>query len=332
MVLLVGSAWMGKRGEPSMVTRKSGVTIAMAAILVQAPRLVLAVLAADHQEIGAAAERWLLVVAGIGTATVLTGGNLYLAHVIASVRRRRRWLILVWLLVLASSGALVVPLIAAGLHRHTLPELLDSAALGWTWSGLAALAHEVTAAACMLAAAALGSDAAAAEEVQQHERAVAELLAQRDAARGELAGLLRWQQGQLRERQQSPELRQQGRQRRHQQVQLLRHQQVQQRPERAPVPARGGSDRSGSDGGASDGSSGDHGASSGDDGGGALRSAAGLAAAAAPAAGAVLVACREGCGRQFSVALAEVGHLRHCAARLERLRREAAAPPAGRIG
>ena len=61
-----------------MVTRKSGVTIAMAAILVQAPRLVLAVLAADHQEIGAAAERWLLVVAGIGTATVLTGGNLYL--------------------------------------------------------------------------------------------------------------------------------------------------------------------------------------------------------------------------------------------------------------
>ena len=61
---------------------RSGVWIAMAAILVQAPRLVLAVLAADHQSIGAAWERGLLVVAGIGTATVLTGGNLYLAHAI----------------------------------------------------------------------------------------------------------------------------------------------------------------------------------------------------------------------------------------------------------
>jgi hypothetical protein len=280
-----------------MGTRRSGVMIAMAAILVQAPRLVLAVLAADHQEVGAAAERGLLVVAGIGTATVLTGGNLYLAHAIARVRRRRRWLILVWLLVLASSGGLVVPLIAAGLHRRTLPELLDSATLAWAWSGLAALAHEVTAAACMLAAAALGSDAAAAEQEQQHERAIAELLTQRDAARSELAGLLRQQQGQLQvlqgpQRQQQP---------------------GQQRQKRAGVLARSGSS-SGSSSGTSR----------------ALGSSAALAAAAP--ADAVLVACREGCGRQFSVTLAEIGHLRHCAARLDRLRREAAAPPAGRVG
>src|SRR6202158_1936554 len=135
-----------------MDARRSGVGIAMAAILVQAPRLVLAVLAADHQAIGAAWERGLLVVAGIGTATVLTGGNLYLAHAIASVHRRRRWLVGVWLLVLASPGGLVVPLIAAGLGGRTLPQLLDGAALGWTWSGLGALAHEVTAGGCTLAA------------------------------------------------------------------------------------------------------------------------------------------------------------------------------------
>src|SRR5258708_7310203 len=142
-----------------MNAHKSGVWIAMAAILVQAPRLVLAVLAADHQSIGAAWERGLLVVAGIGTATVLTGGNLYLAHAIGRARRRRRWLVGVWLLVLASTGGLVVPLIAAGLGGRTLPQLLGGAALTWTWSGLAALAHEVTAAGCVLAAAALRAHA-----------------------------------------------------------------------------------------------------------------------------------------------------------------------------
>jgi MFS family permease len=185
------------RRVASMDARSSGVGIAMAAILVQAPRLVLAVLAADHQAIGAAWERGLLVVAGIGTATVLTGGNLYLAHAIGSRHRRRRWLVGVWLLVLASTGGLVVPLIAAGLGGRTLPELLGGAALTWTWSGLAALAHEVTAAGCVLAAAALGSDAAAAERqgrlhAEQQEQLLAsnaELLAQRDAARAELAAL-----------------------------------------------------------------------------------------------------------------------------------------------
>jgi hypothetical protein len=31
-----------------------------------------------------------------------------------------------------------------------------------------------------------------------------------------------------------------------------------------------------------------------------------------------LVACREGCGRQFGSVLAEIGHLRHCPVRLAR--------------
>ena len=61
-----------------MEAQNTGVWIAMAAILVQAPRLVLAVLAADHQAIAATWERALLILAGCGTALVLTGGNLYL--------------------------------------------------------------------------------------------------------------------------------------------------------------------------------------------------------------------------------------------------------------
>jgi hypothetical protein len=290
-----------------MNAHRSGVWIAMAAILVQAPRLVLAVLAADHQSIGAGWERGLLVVAGIGTATVLTGGNLYLAHAIGSARRRRRWLVGVWLLVLASTGGLVVPLIAAGLGGRTLPQLLGGAALTWTWSGLAALAHEVTAAGCVLAAAALGSDAAAAERqevkhVQQQEQALArnaELVMQRDAVRAELAALRQRHGEQLSgerlhgeqpsgERQPSLQQldEQEQRQQSWEQQRWLRQSERQQGQPALPQ----------------------------------ARSRRAPAAAAGRAAGPAgePVACREGCGREFGSALAAIGHLRHCPVRLAR--------------
>jgi len=131
-----------------------GRRIALAAIVVQAPRLVLVLLAADRQEVSASWQRALLVVAGIGTALVLTGGNLYLAHTLATAGRWRAMLTAVWVAVLASSGALLVPMIAAGLSARTLPQVLGSSDLQWGWAVLAALAHEVTAAGCMLASAA----------------------------------------------------------------------------------------------------------------------------------------------------------------------------------
>jgi hypothetical protein len=288
---------------------KSGVWIAMAAILVQAPRLVLAVLAADHQSIGAAWERGLLVVAGIGTATVLTGGNLYLAHAIGSARRRRRWLVGVWLLVLASTGGLVVPLIAAGLGGRTLSQLLGGAALTWTWSGLAALAHEVTAAGCVLAAAALGSDAAAGERqelqhAQQQEQMLAksaELAAQRDAAHAELAALRQRHSERLPgsgERQQAEQpsgerqqslrpLEEQAQRQQSWEQQRWLQQSARQHGQPALPQAR------------------------------SRRAPAAAAGRAAGPAG-ELVACREGCGREFGSALAAIGHLRHCPVRLAR--------------
>lgn len=182
-----GSGWRGAASAEPV-----GVGVALAAILVQAPRLVLAVLAADRQPVGAAAERALLVVAGVGTALVLTGGNLYLAHAMARVRRWRRALAVVWLAVLVSSGGLVVPLVAAGLRGRTLPQLLDGAELAWGWSLLAALAHEVTAAGCVLAAAAAAAERLAAERLAaelSRKHKLDELRRQRDAARRELAAL-----------------------------------------------------------------------------------------------------------------------------------------------
>jgi hypothetical protein len=255
-----------------MEAQNTGVWIAMAAILVQAPRLVLAMLAADHQVVDESWERGLLVMAGFGTALVLTGGNLYLAHAIARVRRWRAGLVVVWLVVLASTGGLVVPMIAAGISGRTLPQVLDAHLLAWAWSLLAALAHEVTAAGCMLSAAALGSDGAAARE-RWHSLAIGEHLSQRDSIPGKL-------QAQLQGSPQSQPESQHGSESQRQVV-----------PQTTSASGR------------------------------ALLPAAGSLAMAA----AQLVACREGCGKQFASVLAEMGHLRHCPVRLEQRRRKAAA-------
>ncbi|HEV3074009.1 MAG TPA: hypothetical protein VHB47_06280, partial [Thermoanaerobaculia bacterium] len=148
--------------ETPMTSRSAGLRIALAAILVQAPRLVLVVLGADRMPVPAPAERALLVVAGIGTALVLTGGNLYLAHTVAQVRSWRRTLAAAWVLVLAASGGLVLPLIVAGISARSVPQVLGAGRLEWTWALLAALAHELTAAGCVLASAAWAAQAAAA--------------------------------------------------------------------------------------------------------------------------------------------------------------------------
>jgi len=137
------------------MTHTAGRFIALAAILVHPPRLILAMLAADRQPVSPEWQRGLVVVAGLGTALVLTGGNLYLAHALATAKRWRRHLVLVWVIILCSSGCLLVPMIAAGLSGRALHEVLGSAELQWSWAVLAAVAHEVTAAGCMLASACL---------------------------------------------------------------------------------------------------------------------------------------------------------------------------------
>jgi len=149
------------------MTPTTGRSIALAAILVQAPRLVLALLSADRQPVAPGWERGLVVVAGLGTALVLTGGNLYLVHSIATAKRWRTLLVLVWLVVLVSSGGLLVPMIAASLSGRTLPQVLGSSELQWSWAALAAIAHEVTAAGCMLASAASGPGSQQASDLSE---------------------------------------------------------------------------------------------------------------------------------------------------------------------
>jgi hypothetical protein len=164
---------------------------------------------------------------------VLTGGNLYLAHTLATATRWRGQLACVWLAVLLSSGSLVVPLIAGGLGGRPLHQMLGSERLQWAWAVLAALAHEVTAAGCMLAAA-----AARATGTPEHVSTGLSLL---------------------------------------------------------PAAASAG---------------------------------AALASAAQPTVSAALpLLCRAGCGRSFSSAASELGHLRHCPARQAQPRSRALSEP-----
>jgi len=256
-----------------------GVWVAMAAILVQAPRVVLAVLQADRQPMGADWQRGLLVLAGCGTAVVLTGGNLYLVHTLVRARRWRGLLLFTWLVVLGSTCLLVVPLIVAGINGERITQVLAPHALTWIWAVVAALSHEVTAAGCVLSTGALKETAEAEARERSESVAVAELLSQRDAARRE-AELLREQV-----RQSVPGVR------------LV-----------VPLSLEGSGRESGSLG---DGSSGSSGSTE-------LAAVANDSAAAGPAADgaaeqaaggrAEVVTCREGCGKEFGSQLAEMGH------------------------
>src|ERR1700730_5929181 len=94
-------------------------------------------------------------------------------------------LLAVWLGVLLASGALVVPLIAGGLSGRTLPQVLAAAGLGWASSLFAALAHELTAAGCILASVAASIASAGGAE----SRISTQVPGKREAARRGLAPL-----------------------------------------------------------------------------------------------------------------------------------------------
>ncbi len=152
-----------------------GTVLAATAILVQAPRLVLTILAADRLPVADQAEQILLSVAAMGTAVSVTGGGIYIAHAALTAPRWRLALGIAWLMVLTASAGLVAPAIAARLAGQELHEVVNSPALRAAWAVLAALAHELTAAGCMLAAAASSKNLGA-------EALELRLYAERDAA------------------------------------------------------------------------------------------------------------------------------------------------------
>jgi Kef-type K+ transport system membrane component KefB len=129
-----------------------GYFLAGAAFLVQGPRLILTTLAAHRLPVTPDTEQLLLSVAAVATAVILTGGGIYIAHAALSALRWRLALGIAWVLVLSASAGLVAPAIAGGLANQELHEVIGSPGLRQAWALLAALAHELTAAGCILAA------------------------------------------------------------------------------------------------------------------------------------------------------------------------------------
>jgi hypothetical protein len=160
-----------------------GRLFAAAATVVTAPRLVLAFLVGDGIAVPDGVRIALLSTSSVATAIALTGGAAYLAHAITVARGDRRILAALWIATVACSSALMAPLIAAGLPRSLLAAVLRTPAHQWLWAVCAVLAVDLVAAGAMRADAEQRRDEQRRDD--EHERAIAELLRQRDSARAE---------------------------------------------------------------------------------------------------------------------------------------------------
>jgi len=143
--------------------RRIGLLFALAALSVNAPRLMLLYLQADGLALPAGVEGAMLMLTGLATGAVLTGGGMYLAHVLARGHQRgllRGLLILAWLALLAFMVILLTPMLMIGLRRTGLAEIL-TVGWQWAWSVTAVLSVEVLAAGAMIANAVAGQPAEA---------------------------------------------------------------------------------------------------------------------------------------------------------------------------
>ncbi len=137
--------------------------IAIAALLVSAPRLAVAFVMADGVTLTPAVAAAVFAATGVATGVVLTGGNVYIAHALAQHWRRRSalWttLLAAWLTFLVFAVWLIAPLLVHGLGHSPLAEVLLTPALRWSWATVAALSVELLAAAAMAADALRGEPA-----------------------------------------------------------------------------------------------------------------------------------------------------------------------------
>jgi hypothetical protein len=110
---------------------------------------VLLFLSADRIDLGATWSRALLGLSGVPTAVVMTLGACYLGH--RSVASRSWVLGLSTMLVLASTAALLAPLLVAQLGAEQIHDVLSTSRARWCWSVLAVLAPDLVAVLCAIA-------------------------------------------------------------------------------------------------------------------------------------------------------------------------------------
>lgn len=157
---------MSNQSEPpptpkcfTLTMARVGFILAIAALLVNAPRLVVVFLEADSLQLHPNVEGFLLTITGIATGVVLSGGGAYIAHKLGMIRN---WntrdplhvaLLVIWILMLLFSVVIIAPLMVQGVQESALKNVLHAPWQQWSWGIISVLAVEVLAAGAMIAAA-----------------------------------------------------------------------------------------------------------------------------------------------------------------------------------
>ena len=136
-------------------TRHMGLLVVVFALLVTAPRLTLTFIMSDNLKLNQAVEFWTLALSAVAGSVVLTLGNAYLTHILASHFNRRdalSWLLAgAWVLYLCFTTIIIAPALMVGVRQSALAEVLPHPALQWTWCIIAALCFEFLVAGSMAA-------------------------------------------------------------------------------------------------------------------------------------------------------------------------------------
>jgi hypothetical protein len=134
------------------VKQNLGLWIAIAALGVNAPRLVQAFLEADGLQLSPAVRPMLMGATGVAAALTLTGGGAWLAHELARGADRLQGLLLTcWMLVLAGQLVLIPPLLMVEMGSSRLGTVLPESWQRWSWAFVAVLLVELVAAGAMVA-------------------------------------------------------------------------------------------------------------------------------------------------------------------------------------
>lgn len=130
---------------------RPGVALAVAAAVVNAPRLVLAFVEADGVVVPEAVRSGLLALTGVATGVLLTLGAAHLAHRAASVQRGRGLVLASWLVVLVATALLVPPFLVLAVRHSPLAAVLVEPWSQWMFAVLAAITPDLVAAGAMAA-------------------------------------------------------------------------------------------------------------------------------------------------------------------------------------
>lgn len=151
-----------------------GIVIALSALVVNMPRLVILFLQADGIEMSKGWEGWLLGISGVATGIVLSGGGAYIAHTVAQPKPRSRAataaLMGSWIALLFFTVVLLAPSLVLALQNYGFAQVLKTEGAQWLWSIVAVVSVEVLAAGAMVAHAVENSETATATATNEPRR------------------------------------------------------------------------------------------------------------------------------------------------------------------